>query len=130
MKIQVDGTKPSKGNIIVVERNKRNLELLSDFLIKLGFETVPVDKLEELNKTLLSNQTYQMALIDVDGFDESIWNYCKRISEKEIQFLIIFPKQSSELKSLSFKHGASSVLSKPLVMKELANLIINLSENN
>jgi len=118
-----------KSNILVVEKNKRNVELLSEFLSKLGFCSVPVSSSDELNKALSSNQIIDVALIDIDGFDETIWNYCKKIREKEIQFLIISPRQRTEISSHTFNHGASGVLSKPLVMKDLANLIINLTHS-
>ena len=64
-----------------------------------------------------------MALIDISGFDRTIWQYCEQLREKGIPLLVISPRESATITQEGITHGARSVLVKPLVMKELLILI-------
>ena len=74
------------------------------------------------------NQPIQihLGLIDITGFDNSIWNYCEQLKNQQIPFLIISPRQSAEIQNQSFVCGASNLLIKPLVIKQLFSLIKSL----
>jgi len=65
-------------------------------------------------------------LVDIAGFDHRIWEYCDRLRKQNIPFLVLSPKQNVAIQQQSFVHGASSMLTKPLAIKELFLLIRNL----
>ncbi|MEP6985599.1 MAG: response regulator [Chloroflexota bacterium] len=113
----------SKLPILIVGSNPRNLELLAQFLNKEGYETVSAAKLEEFGEILNSGNRYGLALVDIAGFDRGIWQYCELCSNQNIPLLIISPQQLSSIRQESMSHGAQGVLFKPLVVKELVNLV-------
>jgi DNA-binding response OmpR family regulator len=110
-------------NVLLVGTQARNLELLSEFIDKLGYRSLCALGIEQLDIILNEENTIDLALIDVTGFDVSIWQRCQHFQTKGIRLLIISPQQSLSLQYKSIIHGASSVLVKPLVMRELAKLI-------
>lgn len=115
-------------HILIVGVNARNLELLSEFLGKQGHRSVSAQNLEQLDEIIQSRSDLALALVDVSGFNTSIWERCQKIHDKNIRLLIISPKQSTALQKESLTHGAQGVLVKPLVMRELADLIRDLME--
>lgn len=109
--------------ILAVDRNRRNLDLLSQFLGREGYETIAAASLEEFDQVLDERAGINLALIDIAGFDRSVWERCERLRAKEIPFIIISPRQSAALQQASLAHGARGVLLKPLAVKELLGLI-------
>jgi DNA-binding response OmpR family regulator len=114
--------------ILAVDHNRRNLELLSEVFSKAGYETVSASTLEELSQALADPQTVRLALVDLAGFDRGIWDYCERLQERKIPFLVVSPKLSSQIQKESLAHGASGFVVKPLVIRELLALVQTLLE--
>jgi DNA-binding response OmpR family regulator len=112
-----------KRKIIAVNSNKRNLELLEQFLNKAGFDTIPVSTLGEFDLTLLRKTPADIALIDVSGFDSSIWSRCERLHQCGLPFLILSTRQTEILQKESVSKGARAVLVKPLIFTELVGII-------
>ncbi len=117
-----------KRMILVVERNRRNRELLVDFLERQGYGATGVDGAEEIDRILDAGPAPDLALIDLAGFDRSIWESCERMRRSAVPFLIISPQQSTAIRQDSISRGASGVLVKPLATRELAGLIRHLLE--
>ena len=114
--------------ILAVDRNRRNLELLTQFLGKEGYETMAATNFDEFEQALSDNEV-KLVLLDISGFDRSIWNLCEQLQGEQIPFLIISPKQSAAIQQESLAHGARSMLVKPLIVKQLLGLIQSLLEN-
>lgn len=112
--------------VLLVGTNARNLELLGEFIKKLGYYSLRALGIEQLDPILDGETAIDLALIDVTGFDASIWQRCQHFQSKGIRLLIISPQQSMSIQHNSIVHGASSVLVKPLVMLELTTLIHSL----
>ncbi len=109
--------------ILVVNRNARNSSLLSEFLEERGYPSVGVGSLDELDDVLEGADDYSLALIDVSGFDQQIWARCIRLRTASVPFLLISSPRQSVGVEQGLRHGARGVLTKPLAMQELANLI-------
>lgn len=122
----MSGKPAGKPILLAVDRNPRNLDLLAQFLRAKGYELRTAATLEEFAQTLDQLPTIRLVLIDISGFDRHIWTQCERLRENQIPFLILSPRQSSSLQQASLAHGASSVLIKPLVVKELLGIIYGL----
>ena len=105
--------------ILAVDRNHRNLELLSQFLGREGYQTRPAATLEEFDQALAEANGIGLALVDIAGFDRAIWERCEGLRHHEIPFLVLSPKQSAAIQQASLTHGARGVLIKPLVVREL-----------
>lgn len=115
-----------KVKILAVSRNRRNLDLLAQVLEKEGFQVHIADSLPALDYALNTESNLRIALVDLAGFDPGIWDRCERMRQIDIPFLIISPRQSAALRKESLVHGASGVLVKPLVIRDLVELVRNL----
>ncbi len=114
--------------VLTVDRNQRNLDLLAQFLNKEGYETVRASTTEELDRVIDEVDGIGLALVDISGFDRSIWKCCEQLQAKGIPLLVLSPKQSAAIQQESLAHGARGVLIKPLVVKELVRLLQSLME--
>ena len=115
----------AKPLILTVDRNRRNLELLAQFLGKEGYQSLGATTLEEFEQALTSSVNIKLVLVDIAGFDRNIWNLCERLRNEQIPFLVISPRQSAAIQQESLAHGAQSMLVKPLVIKELMRFILS-----
>lgn len=116
-------TPKASAQILVLDRNRRNLELLTQFLAQQGYQTLPAICLEEVASTLTQFSKIDLALIDISGFDSSIWSVCQQLREQEIPFLVISSRHQVAIQQASIAHGAAGLLGKPLVMREFSQLI-------
>ncbi|UFS71390.1 response regulator [Geomonas sp. RF6] len=113
----------SRGAVLIVGSNRRNQDILFNFITSLGYAVSRADSLEDLDAALTTGCQSGFALVDITGFDRAIWERCTRLNADDIPLLVISPRQSSEVTKLGIAHGAQSVLAKPLVMRELADTI-------
>jgi DNA-binding response OmpR family regulator len=107
-----------KNIILIVGSNRAELELLSQQIIKEGCGTLVAAGLEELDSAI-EKGGFTLALIDLTGFDRTIWQRCQALHKAKIPFIIISPQRSPLVQKESLKHGASGLLIKPLGIKEL-----------
>lgn len=114
--------------ILLVNVNQRNLQLLAEFLGKEGYTTFTASSLEEFDRALAGENNVGVALVDITGFDQSIWQRCEQLRSKHRPFLVISPRQSVAIQQASLSHGARGVMIKPLVVKELMGLVKGMLE--
>lgn len=112
--------------ILALDHNRRNLELLAKFLGKEGYQVLSATSLEEFEQFLERKEEIGVVLLDISGFDRSIWEHCEQLQAAQIPFLVLSPKQSAAIQQESFAHGAHNMLVKPLVANQLLGLIRNL----
>ncbi|MEG4498400.1 response regulator [Microcoleus sp. F10-C6] len=116
----------SNSRILAVDRNQRNLELLSQFLHKEGYQTMMASSFEEFGRAIDEPHKIGIALVDISGFDRRIWDCCEQLRSHQIPFLILSPKQSAVIQQESLCHGARSILIKPLAVRQLLSLVHSL----
>ena len=109
--------------ILIVDNNRGNLEQLAQQLAEEGYATVGASSLEEMDSAIAGQENIKLAMIDLAGFDESIWERCDRMHEAGIPFIVIAPQRSPGIQRDSMKHGANGLLVKPLGIKELVEHI-------
>jgi DNA-binding response OmpR family regulator len=112
--------------ILAVDHNRRNLELLSQFLGREGYQTRSVTGIEEFDQALTEADDIDLALVDIAGFERSIWERCEALRHHKIPFLVLSPRQSAAIQQAGLTHGAHGVLVKPLTVKDLLGLICSL----
>lgn len=111
--------------ILVVSINKKNTELLCQFLSREGYSTVSSTSLEEFEASIMKDEKISLCLVDVTGFGKEIWDKVKKLQERNIPFIVIFPKQIHDLRlqAEGMKAGARAVIEKPLSQEHLLGLI-------
>ena len=112
--------------ILAVDHNRRNLELLSQFLGRVGYQTRTATSLQEFDQALAEPDEIALALVDIAGFERSIWERCEALRHQKIPFLVLSPRQSAAIQQAGLTHGAQGVLVKPLTVKDLLSLICGL----
>jgi DNA-binding NtrC family response regulator len=105
--------------ILIVNANRSELETLSKQIADEGYTSAPVSSPEEINSAVAGKKNIKLALLDLTGFDESIWEHCDRMHQAKIPFIVIAPQRSPGIQRDSMKHGASGLLVKPLGIKDL-----------
>ena len=114
--------------ILAVDHNRRNLELLSQFLGQAGYQVLTAASLEEFEQALAKGEEIGLALVDIAGFDKRIWECCEQLRDRDTPLLVISARQSAAIQEASFAHGAQGVLIKPLMVKQLLEIIRGLLE--
>lgn len=112
-----------KSIILAVDSNRRNLELLTQYLGQEGYETRSASSLMELDQAIKRADKMSLALIDLSGFDQRIWQRCEQLRKARIPFIVVSPRRSLIVQQESMKRGASGVLVKPLGVRELVGYI-------
>jgi DNA-binding response OmpR family regulator len=113
--------------IVVANSNQADLGLLSQQLVKEGYDTLDAASLEELDKIIRMGKEIDLVLIDLSGFDQRIWERCETLHKARIPYIVISPQRSPLIQRESMKHGASCLLVKPLGIKELLEYIYTLT---
>ena len=108
-----------KSMVLLVDSNRSNLELLSQQLEQAGYQTLAAASLEEIDQAIRGKQKIALALIDISGFDQHIWEHCEELHKAKIPFIVISPRRSSSIQRYSMEYGASGLLAKPLDFKDL-----------
>jgi len=124
-------SRPPLGNVLIVDRNPRNLQLLMQVLDGNGFQTTGVPDLAQFDAVIAQPGTIVLALVDVDGFDAAIWERCRQLHERHIEVLLVVERHAIPFVQVHGAHcGARTVLPKPLSPKLLARMVRDLIEEH
>ena len=115
-------------DVLAVDTNHRNLELLTQQLENAGYETRGVGSLEELDQEIGAGSRIGLALIDLSGFDERIWERCERLRHADVPFVVLTARRSPTIQREGIRHGASTIAVKPLRVPDLLEFIRTLVE--
>ena len=111
--------------ILIVNRNRRNLELLTAVLGREGFEILAITTLEEFDFLLERGAVFQFAVVDLCGFNPDIWQRCEWLHRKKIPFLLVSSatRFGAAIEQKCHRHGGRAVLVKPLAPKSLVGIV-------
>ena len=115
--------------ILIVDSNTRNVELLTAFLRESGYRTHGVASLEGLDEVLRMEPRPEidLALVDLTGFEQAVWERCRRMYEAGIAFVVIARAQGAQaahdLHARSAGAGARHALTKPMRKDQLLTLV-------
>lgn len=116
---------PPPRSILVVDRHPRNLQLLQETLDGHGYRTLGAPDLAQFDALIAQPGAIALALVDVDGFDPTIWERCRRLHDCQIDVLIMVRPCSIHLVQIDC---ARAVLPKPLSRRQLMQLVRGLVE--
>ena len=109
--------------ILAVDSNQSDLELLVQDLIREGYDTISAASLQEFDESMDTKSNIALALIDISGFDQNIWEHCEVLRMEKIPFIVISPQRSPAIQRDSTKYGASGLIVKPVGTNELMEYI-------
>jgi CheY-like chemotaxis protein len=112
--------------ILVVDSNRSNLELLTKHIGQEGYHTRSAASLAELDRVIQGDKKIALVIIDLSGFDESIWERCERLQKAKIPFMVISPQRSPIVQQESIRCGAKGMLIRPIGAGELVEHIRSL----
>ncbi len=115
------GKEPS-ATILIVGRNRRNLALLQELLEAEGYQVLVGEDLTSFAR-VAEETPLSLALVDLAGFDQSIWGPCERLRSRDVPFLLFSPKQSAAIQEAGLSRGARGVLVKPVKVRHLLALV-------
>ncbi|MCX7771273.1 MAG: response regulator [Proteobacteria bacterium] len=108
--------------ILILSKTPKNIELMAEFLNKQGFNSVSASSYEDLDR-IINDKNFDLALLDIVGFDNRIWSYFEKINQTDKPFFIISNLKNPKINSEGLKKGAKGVMVKPILMRELIDLI-------
>jgi DNA-binding response OmpR family regulator len=116
----------SKPIILALNRNPKNLEILTKILKEEGYEVMGALNPHELEEFTSSTEKIDIAILDISGFNKTIWDSCELLRVKKIPFLVLSPHQQKTVEKQGMLSGAKGVMTKPLAIKELLIIIKNM----
>ena len=123
----MSGTLP----ILAVDRNRRNLALLAEFLDREGHSLQSASTLEEFDNVLSRERPIGLALVDIAGFDPYIWECCKHLNRNDVPWFLLAPESRQIVFRMeAVQHGARSILVKPLNTGALMELVKSVLEEH
>ncbi|MEM8505139.1 MAG: hypothetical protein AAF716_18535 [Cyanobacteria bacterium P01_D01_bin.1] len=113
----------AKNCILCVGRNRRNQELLSEVLNKVGYAVEVALRYEDVMARVETNAV-KLVLLDVTGFDQRIWLVCQALRSHTVPFFIIAASSRTHLPDQYSASGSlAPLLFKPLRIRPLLSLI-------
>lgn len=109
--------------LLLVGGRAENLRVLAGVLESIGYTCIAALGLEGFDAAFEPDGAFDLALVDVTGMDPTVWQRCQRLHDDGVPLLVISPRQSASLQREGLAHGARSVLVKPVVVRELVELI-------
>lgn len=100
--------------LLVLARNEPNRELIREVLADLGFAVQAVASPEDVSELLERSEMPALAIVDVDGFGDTIWSACRLLTEREVPVVVLTRQRTEAVQEATLKIGARSVLEKPL----------------
>lgn len=116
---------PGARAILVADRNRRNLELLSGVLGAAGFEPHTIATLEELDRAL-GVCRFWLALVDAASFDPGL--VVERLAPCHVPLLVFSDRRHLAYARRMLAQGARCILEKPLFASELLAVVRSTAE--
>jgi DNA-binding response OmpR family regulator len=113
----------AKAVILVVDKDRTNLELLSQQLNREGYDPFAAASLEELDQAIQGKVRPALLILDISGFDQRIWRRCETLAKGRTRLIVISPRRSPAVQRHSMKCGAAGLLTKPLDFEDLMECI-------
>lgn len=115
-------------NILLFFKNNANLSVLTEVLNKKGFTAISASDYEQFDCIMVSGTEISMIIADISGFDQNIWQRLQKAKEHSVPFLVISPRQDFMIQKESISHGATGIMIKPVVIKDLLRILAELMD--
>ncbi len=105
--------------ILIIDKNQPISSTLADELRSLGYRTLTISNLEELDKIIDAGNRFLLSVVNLSGFDDTIWERCDRIRSGKTPCIAITPQRSSTTLRETIIHGVDALLVYPVSIKEI-----------
>jgi len=105
--------------ILIADSSRSNLEVLSRHMQQAGYDTITATSLEELDRGMRESERIALALVDISGFHQDIWQRCQELSQARTPCIVISPHRSPAVQRSSMEHGVSGLLIRPVDFADL-----------
>ncbi|MEH2091097.1 diguanylate cyclase domain-containing protein [Nostoc sp.] len=126
--MNLDSDKENKGNILLVDDSPKNLHLLSDFLVKLGYTVRSVTSGRMALKTVKAKQP-DIILLDIKMPEMDGYQVCRILKADEVlrTIPVIFISALDDVidKVIAFESGGIDYITKPFQMEEVVARLEN-----
>jgi CheY-like chemotaxis protein len=109
--------------VMLVGSNRSNAEQLGQSLKQQKYDMRIATSLAELDAAVQAGEKVSLVVVDLAGFDQTVWKYCEKLQLSRIPFLVIADQRSPSVQQESMRCGARGVFTKPVGVKELAEYI-------
>lgn len=100
--------------MLAVAHNRQNLALLKETFEAEGVSVRTAATPEEMARFPDPDEEIHVALVDVDGFGEEVWDLCERLSDAGVPVIVVAKIRDDRVQRESIKRGVSTVVEKPL----------------
>ncbi|MEH2079400.1 MAG: diguanylate cyclase [Nostoc sp.] len=126
--MNLDSDKENKGNILLVDDNPKNLHLLSDSLVKLGYTVRSVTSGRMALKTVKAKRP-DIILLDIKMPEMDGYQVCRTLKADEVlrTIPVIFISALDDVfdKLIAFKSGGIDYITKPFQIEEVVARLEN-----
>lgn len=112
--------------ILALGRQSKNQELLARMLHEQGYTVETATDPDTFEALLSDVENPKLVIIDIDGYDEVIWNISAVCADKETSILVVASADADRVRAAAAKHEIDAVLSKPLDQGQLKTTIQSL----
>lgn len=112
--------------ILTLGKQSKNQEVLAQVLRGEGYAVETATELSAFRAVLADVASPELVIIDIDGYDEAIWDISERCAAEGVAVLIVASADADRVRAEAVEHGIEAVLSKPLDQNHLQNTIQSL----
>lgn len=116
--------------ILALARNERNLDLLTGLLREMDHTVQTATSVDDFDRLIDEYSDPAIAVLDIDGFTETVWQQCERLQERNVPVLALTGSPPETHRAAAFRHGAQTVMDKPVRKAELTASIRALLEGH
>ena len=104
--------------VLVLGRRRRNLELLSELLAD-EYRVETVRGMAEFDRLMERRDDAALAILDVDGFTESVWQRCEQLYDRDVPMLVLAVSIPPAMREVAMSNGVHTLLEKPVEKADL-----------
>ncbi len=81
--------------VLLLNSNRSELEHQTKFLEREGYEARGVTSLSEFDEIIKLEGKIAVAVVDISGFDDTVWDRCATLHDIKVSLLILSPQRSA-----------------------------------
>lgn len=117
------GRRRERPAVMLVGSRPGDAEQLGQCLKRQRYDLLVAASLAQVDTVIRSGRRVALAVIDLAGFGQAVWQHCDRLQAAGIPFLVIAEQRSALVQAESLLHGARGVFTKPVGARQLAEYV-------
>lgn len=115
--------------MLAIARSAGRRKTMARVLGEAGIEVRQMATITEIDESLGTGSGKELALIDLEDFDQRIWPVCEELRRVGVPFVLITNGSNAQDERKGLAHGASAVLAKPLNVGVFIAIVRSLVED-